>query len=581
MAFKNISEFIEKLEELGELRRVREAVSSEIEISKITDAESKKPGGGKALFFENVKGSKFPVATNLFGSDRRMSLALGVKSLKNAGDEIEALTKLSPPKSFADIFESAKKILPLIKILPRKFRGKTAPCQEVVKTGSGVDLSEIPVLKCWPKDAGKFVTLPLVFTKSLDGKTSNVGMYRLQIFDKNTTGMHWHIHKDGAHFFNEYKEQNKRMPVAVAIGADPALIYAATAPLPRGVSELLLAGFFRKSPARMAKCKTVDLEVPADAEFVLEGYVEPGELRLEGPFGDHTGYYSAADMYPVFHVTAITRKEKPVYCATLVGPPPMEDCYLAKATERIFLPLLKTVFPEIKDYFLPWEGVFHNVAIVSIKKEYPAHAQRLISGLWGQGQMSFCKGIVVIDSDTPPDDLEKVWELFIKNFDASSDVAITKGVLDVLDHSAPDPLFGSKIGIDLTRRVFGEPPRKTRPLPPCATADKIADEICAGKGDVFAKNAFCAIAIDKCGAAGRDILREFASNKIFEGFRAVAIFDKSVDITNASKTLWKIFNNCDPSRDILFFNNAAFIDACSKNSADGHPREWPEELKFD
>ena len=254
-SYKNLAEFIRALEDAGELKRVREEVSSEIEISKITDAESKKPGGGKALLFERVKNSEFPAATNLFGSDKRMSMALGVKNLASSGDEIAELTRLSPPRTFGEIFDAAKKLLPMLRILPSKFRGKTAPCQEVVKIGEDVDLNEIPILKCWPKDAGKFVTLPLVFTKSPDGKTRNLGMYRLQVFDKNTTGMHWHIHKDGAHFFHEYKKLGRRMEVAVAIGADPSVIYAATAPLPRGIDELMLAGFFRKKPVKMVNAK--------------------------------------------------------------------------------------------------------------------------------------------------------------------------------------------------------------------------------------------------------------------------------------------------------------------------------------
>lgn len=579
--FKNIHEFIEGLEECGELKRISEEVSPEIEISKITDAESKKPRGGKALLFENVKGSKFKVATNLFGSDFRMAMALGVKTLANAGDEIEKLTKISPPKSFADILETAKKILPLAKILPSKYRGKVAPCQEVVKKFDEVDLSEIPVLKCWPKDAGRFVTLPLVFTKSLDGKVGNLGMYRLQVFDKNTTGMHWHIHKDGAHFYGEYKKAGARMPVAVAIGASPTTIFAATAPLPRNVDELLLAGFFQKGSVKMVKCKTIDMEVPAEADFVLEGYVEPDELRLEGPFGDHTGYYSLADMYPVFHVTAITRREKPIYCATLVGPPPMEDCYMAKATERIFLPLLKTIFPEIRDYFLPWEGVFHNIAIVSIRKEYPAHADRLISGLWGQGQMSFCKSIVVVDEDVDPSDLKRVWEIFAERFDFSTDLILSKGVLDVLDHASNSALFGSKIGIDLTSKLGDEPRRTPHKFAEDCDVKDIAKAAGVEENCVEVFDKFCAIKIDKGELSGRDILKEFSSSEAFKSFKVVAIFDENVDIKNVSKMLWKCFNNVDPASDVIFSANAIFVDACKKNAADGRTRPWPDELVFD
>ncbi len=337
------------------------------------------------------------------------------------------------------------------------FKGKTPPCQEIILTGDQVDLTKLPVLHCWLKDAGSFITLPLVFTKSPVTGKRNIGMYRMQIFDRNTTGMHWHIHKDGSHYYNEYCRAGKRMPVAVAIGADPATIYAATAPMPRGVDETMLAGFLRKKPVTLARCISIDMEVPAEAEFVLEGYVDPGEMRREGPFGDHTGYYSLADDYPVFHVTAITHRKDAIYNATLVGRPPMEDCYLAKATERIFLPMLQTVFPEIKDYWFPWEGVFHNIVIVSIDKEYQGHAQKIMSGLWGQGQMSFCKAIVVVDKDVNPQNPEEVIKALISRFDITSDITVTKGVLDVLDHSSPFPNFGNKIGLDLTERFKDEP----------------------------------------------------------------------------------------------------------------------------
>jgi 4-hydroxy-3-polyprenylbenzoate decarboxylase len=348
----------------------------------------------------------------------------------------------------------------MTQFFPRRHRKPHPPCQEVVHTGKEVDLSTIPVLHCWPLDGGPFVTLPLVFTRSLVTGKQNAGMYRMQIYDRNTTGMHWHIHKDGSHYYNEYCRAKKRMPVAVAVGTDPATTYAATAPLPRGVDEMILAGFIRQKPVYRTRCLTVDLEVPAEAEFVIEGYVDPGETRAEGPFGDHTGYYSPVDLYPVFHVTAITHRRDAIYSATLVGRPPMEDCYLAKATERLFLPLLKSMFPEIRDYWFPWEGVFHNIVIVSAEKEYPGQAQKLMSGLWGQGQMSFCKAIVVVDETVDPKDPRAVLRKLIRRTDIDSDIWIIRGVLDVLDHSAANPLFGAKIGIDLTNRVPGEPDRK-------------------------------------------------------------------------------------------------------------------------
>ena len=371
---------------------------------------------------------------------------------------------MSPPKDLRDMLGMLTTAFSVSRFFPRKSRAKVPPCQQVVLKGDDINLFDLPILHCWPQDAGRFITLPLVITQSLSTGKRNVGMYRMQVFDRRTTGMHWHIHKDGSNYFNEYRKAGKRMPVAVAIGADPATIYAATAPMPRNVDEMILAGFIRNAPVAMARCLTCDLEVPAEAEFVLEGYVDPDELRREGPFGDHTGYYSLADDYPVFHVTAITHRKSPVYCATLVGRPPMEDCYLAKATERLFLPLLQTVFPEITDYWLPWEGVFHNIVIVSIKKEYPRHAQKVISGLWGQGQMSFCKAIIVVDETVDPKDPDQVMQRLVDNFDLTTDIMNAQGVLDVLDHSSPFANFGNKIGIDLTARISGEPLRNP-PLP--------------------------------------------------------------------------------------------------------------------
>ncbi len=588
--FDSLRDFIKALDESGELLRIKDRVSPEIDVSKITDAESKKPGGGKALLFENVfDGGKrsFPIATNLFGSEKRMSMALGVGSFSEAEKKIEEIVKLSPPKNFSEFFSTASKLLPLRKIFPRKYRrmGKTAPCQEVVALGEEVDLSEIPVLKCWPKDGGRFVTLPLVFTKSEDGKRRNLGMYRLQVYDKNTTGMHWHAHKDASHYFGEYSEKGRRMPVAVAIGSDPATIYAATAPMPRDVDELLLSGFFRGRGVELVKCKTIDMEVPANAEFVIEGYVEPSERRLEGPFGDHTGYYSMPDMYPVFHVTAVTRRKDPIYCATLVGPPPMEDCYMAKATERIFLPLLKTVMPEIRDIFMPWEGVFHNISIISIKKEFPAHAQKAMAGIWGQNQMGFCKCVVVVDENIDPGDLPSVWNLLLESFDPSVDIVRGFGILDALDHSSPTPLMGSKLGLDLTKKISGETPRNPSKRKISGACEKAILDALKGfpglkKAEVL--KGFVSIFLEKGDRKGSDILKEI-SEKIapFEsGIRALAIFDS--DPANVSKMLWKIFNNCDPSRDFLETESGTFLlDACKKNSSDGYGREWPDDLSFE
>ncbi len=593
--YNNLGEFIQALKREGELKTISHPVSAVLEISKLTDSESKSPGGGKALFFEKVKDSPFPAATNLFGSSRRICLALGVENLEHLGDRIREIIRMSPPKDLRDMLGMLTTAFSVSRFFPRKSRVKVPSCQQVVIKGDDINLFDLPILHCWPQDAGRFITLPLVITQSLSTGKRNVGMYRMQVFDRKTTGMHWHIHKDGSNYFNEYRKAGKRMPVAVAIGADPATIYAATAPMPRNVDEMILAGFIRNAPVAMTRCLTCDLEVPAEAEFVLEGYVEPDELRREGPFGDHTGYYSLADDYPVFHVTAITHRKSPVYCATLVGRPPMEDCYLAKATERLFLPLLQTVFPEIMDYWLPWEGVFHNIVIVSIKKEYPRHAQKVISGLWGQGQMSFCKAIIVVDETVDPKNPIQVMQRLVDNFDLTTDIVNAQGILDVLDHSSPFANFGNKIGIDLTDRIIGEPLRN--PFPPVSMPEKFNEDAllsgiqaaCKGvlslrilRDDTARRNRILVLKVRKAaGLSGSYFAEQLLDADILQPFNLILFYDSNVDILDNSFILWKLFNNVDPGRDVILRQGRSVIDACKKGPEEGHDREWPDELSFD
>ena len=598
-SYKNLSDFISSLKNAGELLTVSKPVSHYLEISRLTDAESKSPDGGKALFFENVKGSPFPAATNLFGSPKRICMAMGVTNLDQLGSRIRDITEISPPKNLKDILGLLSAGISVSRFFPRLLHSKHPPCQEVVYTGENIDLSILPVLHCWPEDAGPFITLPLVFTKSLKTGGRNVGMYRLQVFDKNTTGMHWHIHKDGSHYYNEYRRAKKRMPVAVAIGADPATIYSSTAPMPRDLDEMVLAGFIRNRPVSMTQCLTIDMQVPAEAEFILEGYVEPEELRKEGPFGDHTGYYSLADDYPVFHVTALTHRKKPVYCATLVGRPPMEDCYLAKATERLFLPLLQRVFPEIKDYWLPWEGVFHNIAVVSINKEYPGHAHKIMHGLWGQGQMSFCKAIVVVDRDVDLARPEQIIERLLQNLDVQTDLIFTKGILDVLDHSSPTPNFGSKIGIDLTARFPGEPGR-TEPAYESSVSDISFEEIpgwikekldgvisaryfsFSQKNKNFVQRNFILFLCveNELKKQGDFYAKQIHKITEIDTFNIIILYDAKIDLSDNSLLLWKMFNNVDPERDIFIEKGRVVINACRKYTGDQHPREWPDELCF-
>ncbi|MGI5912046.1 MAG: menaquinone biosynthesis decarboxylase [Syntrophomonadaceae bacterium] len=452
MAYKDLREFIERLEQEGELIRVAVEVDSELEIAEITDRVSKKHG--PALLFEKVRGFDIPVLTNAYGSEKRMAMSLQVKQLDDISREIMDIIEITDniPKTMADKIKILPRLAQISSFIPRIV--KSGSCQEVIERAPS--LENIPVLKCWPKDAGRFITLPQVYTKDPESGKRNLGMYRLQIFDKQTTGMHWHMHHDGAS--NYQKNCNKGLPteVAVALGGDPAITYAATAPLPKDMDELIFAGFLRKKPVELVKCQTVDLEVPADAEIIIEGYVDPFERKIEGPFGDHTGYYSLADEYPVFHVQCITHRKNPIYPATIVGKPPQEDCYLALATERIFLPLLKFQLPEIVDMHLPMEGVFHNCVLVSIRKAFPGHARKVMSSLWGMGQMMFAKFIVIVDEDVNVQNTSEVlWKVF-NNVDPRRDTMIVDGPLDVLDHSAPLPLVGSKMGIDATKKWITE-----------------------------------------------------------------------------------------------------------------------------
>lgn len=449
MAYRDLRDYVARLEREGELVRVGQRVSPDLEITEIADRVVKR--GGPALLFENVEGSKVPVLINHFGSMRRMAMALGVESLDEIGAEIESLIQTEVPGGFLEKLRMLPRLAKLASIFPRTV--KSAPCQEVVRAGEDASLDFLPVLKCWPGDGGPFITLPMVFTRDPETGKRNVGMYRMHVYDSRTTGMHWHVHKVGARHCAEYERRGERMEVAVALGGDPAITYAATAPLPEDFDEMIFAGFLRKAPVEMVQCKTIDAQVPADAEIVLEGYVEPHERRVEGPFGDHTGYYSPAEDYPVFHLTAVTHRKDPIYPATIVGRPPMEDCYIGKATERIFLPLVRTQIPEIVDMNLPVEGIFHNLAFVSIRKRYPMQARKVMSALWGLGQMMFTKVIVVFDEDVDVQDMRQVLWRLGSNIDPRRDVTFSEGPVDALDHAAPNALFGSKMGIDATRKL--------------------------------------------------------------------------------------------------------------------------------
>lgn len=448
MAFKDLQEFIKYLDDKGQLKRIKVEVDSDLEITEITDRVSKQYG--PALLFEKVKDSEYPLLINAMGTYERMAMALGVDNLDEIGDVIQEFIDMSNYLGLMKKFKAIPKLARLTSVFPLKLPTKGA-CQEIINYDP--DLVKLPVLKCWPGDGGRFITLPLVITKDPETEIQNMGMYRLQVYDKNSTGMHWHLHKDGKEIYDKYRLTGGKMPVSVALGCDPAITYSATAPLPKMIDEMMFAGFLRKFPVKLVKSITNDIYVPADAEFIIEGYVDVDEpLKLEGPFGDHTGYYSLADYYPVFHVTCITHKKNPVYPTTVVGKPPMEDCYMGKATERIFLPLLKMQFPEIVDMNLPLEGVFHNCAIFSIKKRYPGHAKKIMNSIWGMGQMMYTKMIIVVDDNINPHDLSTTaWKVF-NNIDAKRDIVISEGPLDALDHASSLPHYGYRMGIDATKK---------------------------------------------------------------------------------------------------------------------------------
>lgn len=451
MAYKDLQDLVQALDKAGELKRISVPVNPVLEITEVADRVMK--SGGPALLFTNPTGSQIPVLINAMGSTKRMAMALGVKSIDEIGAEISDLVKVDLPDTLVGKLMMLPKYGRLATYTPKTV--KTAPCQEVVLTDEA-SLDELPILHCWPGDGGRFVTLPMVFSKDPHTGMRNVGVYRMHVYDSRTTGMHWHPHKVGARHYAEYERLGRRMELAVALGGDPALTFSASAPLPEDFDEMIFAGFLRKRGVEMVKCRTVDIEVPADSEIAIEGYVDPHERRVEGPFGDHTGYYSLSAEFPVFHVTAITRRRSPVYPATIVGRPPMEDCFMAKAIERIFLPLVKLQLPEIVDMNLPMEGVFHNLAIFSIKKRYPGHARKIMHAVWGLGQMMFTKIIVVVDEHVNVQDLGEVMWRLGNNIDPQRDVEFSLGPVDILDHASRLFGYGSKMGIDATKKLPSE-----------------------------------------------------------------------------------------------------------------------------
>ena len=490
MAYESYAEFLDALEQAGELTRITEPLATELEITELADREMKKPGGGQALLIEqptvNGRVSPHPVAINMMGSVMRVAMALGAESVDAVAAELGSLIQAKPPTGIRETLALLGQALTLRHAKPK--RVKTGPCKEVIHrfddpvsrtepwpSAPNIDdpstlnlsppsLLDLPILKCWPLDGGRFLTLPCVVTRDRDTSDRNLGLYRMQVYDGQSTGMHWQLQKVAARHGRRYYETGERMPVAIFLGGDPVFTFCATAPLPDGLDEFLLAGYLRRKSVELVKCETNDLEVPANADIVIEGYVDPTEpLRDEGPFGDHTGYYTLPELYPVLHITAITHRKQAVYPATIVGIPPMEDFYMGSASVKLFLPIFRMTFPEIVDIALPAEGVFHNLVFVSIKKTYPMQAFKIMNGLWGMGQMMFTKYIIVVDDGVDVHNTSEVLFHLCANTDPERDSLFSRGPADVLDHATPDIAIGSKLGIDATKKLHGEGYRRTWP----------------------------------------------------------------------------------------------------------------------
>ncbi len=599
MAFKNLDQFIASLESAGELIRIKTRVDPRLEIAEITDRVSKTPAQNKALLFENT-GYDFPVLMNAYGSEKRMCIALGVSRLDDISREIESLFKLlaGPKESIVDKLKVLPKLSQFAAWMPKVIRGRGA-CQEFVMEKP--DLNKLPIITCWPKDGGPFITLPVIHTKDPETGIRNVGMYRMQLLDATRTGMHWHKHKVSARHFQAYKKLNKRMPVAVALGGDPVYAYSATAPLPDNVDEYMLAGFLRKRKVELVKCiSQPDVEVPADADFVIEGYVDPSEEPIwEGPFGDHTGYYSLPDWYPSFHVTAITHKRNPVYPATIVGIPPQEDAWLGKATERIFLaPMKMMMIPEITDMEMPVEGVFHNLVIAQIRKEYAGHAQKVMSAMWGAGQMMFNKILVLADEGISITNYKSLAQYVFKNLNPATDIAFAQGPMDVLDHSCSKLGFGGKMCVDGTKKFPEETddryvyPGVRLPFPEKDLL-KAFPEIRSINSRLLELDIPCLIlsVIKKTRGQIRALHQAVATHlSAICPVKLILYIDELINPKDLPVALWRFCNNLDPRRDHSLYEekqedklfSCMGLDGTTKTEAlDDFQRDWPNIIVAD
>ncbi|MEA3522151.1 MAG: menaquinone biosynthesis decarboxylase [Campylobacterota bacterium] len=562
------------------LRTIDDELDIYLEIPHIAYIEVKKPQS-QALLFTNVvdkkNNKKFsePILMNVFCSPEAVELLIGDGDA--IGAEISALLKMKPPSGFMDKLSMFKQLFNLKSVFPKKLKRK-GECQEIIKLGRDAKLSDLPILTTWEQDAGPFITMGQVYTKSLDGKMNNLGMYRLQVYDDHTLGMHWQIHKDSNHFFHEYKKAGVKMPVSIGIGGDPMYIWCGQAPLPIGVFELLLYGFVKKENAQIVKSITNDIYIPRDVDYVIEGLVDVENLKIEGPFGDHTGYYTLEEDYPFMEVTAITCKKDPLFCATVVGKPPLEDKYMGHATERIFLPLLQTTVPDLVDYYMPENGVFHNLILAKIKTFYPGHAQQVMHAFWGVGQMSFVKHAIFVDSDAPDlTDHEAITEYILNRIDIN-DLFISRGVVDALDHSSPKFAVGGKLGIDCTGDEIED--LHVSLLDNTVLLEKV-QEVSLHVKDLkqyctHTKNPICVISVEKY-SSQKKLFEEL--KPLYKHFKILVIVDeKNNYLDNAYMLIWRVVNNIDSNRDLYFAKNCMMIDATNKNELDGFTRRWPDDV---
>ncbi len=572
---------IKLLKKENELRVIEDELDIYLEIPHLAYAEVKKQDGGKALLFTNVidkkSGTKFeePVLMNVFGSYKRCELLFG-RSIESVADEITKLLHMKPPVGFRDKLSMASELFSLKNIFPKRLKGEGA-CQKIKYLEDKIDLHKIPVLTTWEQDGGPFITMGQVYTQSLDGALVNLGMYRLQVYDKNHLGMHWQIHKDSSHFYDQYQKAGKKMPVCVAIGGDPLYTWCATAPLPFGVNELLMYGLIKKEPAKLVKSLTTPLYIPEDVDYVIEGWVDPNEFKTEGPFGDHTGYYTLKESYPFMKVSAITTKQERVFLATVVGKPPLEDKYMGWATGRIFLPLLKTTAPDLIDYHMPENGGFHNLILAKMQPHYKGHAKQFMHVFWGAGQMSFVKHAIFLDENAPRLDNYKALTTYILNRFNPKSMFISEGILDALDHSSPETLVGGKLGIDATGAYKVDPPQLLGDEELLQKVKEfIPDAVNLQQYMRHTNNPITVISLNKTKTVKEyfDLLICLSTN-----IRIVVFVDEAKnDVSNAYMLVWRVTNNIDAQRDIFSSGLMVGIDATKKTPLDKYAREWPDDV---